>query len=182
MMQCQNVHCERDCAMQKQAEPDVFVSETQPTEKNSRQDCGESFGGRFAEMNHTIRHGHHKYRINSESRFQTLHQKTAKEKFKSEKLQKINRFPDEKIASEIRFAVKDSEKRIFFGKSGGQRHCVNQRQHKRRAKQINFSEAFFEVKTQTVIGQIFAPREFNYQSRNNKIKQNDNADPICQNR
>src|SRR5215213_9990751 len=136
MMQRQNVHRQRDRAVQQKPEPDAVVFITEPAQKNSSENRGETFRHRLAEMNHTIRHGHHKYRIKSERFFKTVNEKSAKKEFQAEKLQKIQKLPNQKRGTEIRLAVVDLQKRVFTGKTVGQRNHINQRQHHGGALQI----------------------------------------------
>src|SRR5262245_58976395 len=60
VMQRQNIHRKRDGDMQYQTEPYASVFVTQPAEENAGDDGRNRFGGRLAEMDHAIRHGHYK--------------------------------------------------------------------------------------------------------------------------
>ena len=140
--------------MQQQPEPNAAVPIAEPAEKDTGGYRGKSFGYRLAEMDHAVRHGHREDRVKSERRLQAVNDKSAKEKLESEKLNKVYQFPREKRRAEIRFTVEDLEEWILSCETSRLRHQVNQRQHHRRDRQIQFPEAVLDAETKAVISQL----------------------------
>src|SRR5258706_14393977 len=95
MIQSQNIHRKGDGAVQHEAHPDVAVLKAQPAEKKTGEDGRERLRHRLLKMDHRVRHSHRKYGIEAECWLKTMEQKATKKEFQPEKLEEINKFPDQ---------------------------------------------------------------------------------------
>ena len=75
--------------MKREPQQNTSAGIAQPTEENACCDGRKGFGGWFTEVDHAVGDGHHKDRIKSDARTQTLDHKTAEEEINAEKLGKI---------------------------------------------------------------------------------------------
>ena len=80
--------------MKYEAHPDVAVLVGKPAEEDAGSYGGERLRHRLAEMDHAIRNGHHKDRVNAERWFEAVQQKPAKEEFEPEELKEVDYLPE----------------------------------------------------------------------------------------